>query len=88
MDPVLDHEDAQKHPHKMMKDWPESGSQTRVAHMTAGDFYGSETSATLDAPTEVRIEFVGTDGSDYLVALASAEAVSLLPPLLLARVRV
>ena len=54
---------AKKHPHKMMKPWPESGSKTRVAHMTGGDFYGSETSTTVDAPTEVRIEFVGTDGS-------------------------
>jgi isocitrate dehydrogenase len=35
---------AQKHPHKMMKPWPESGSKTRVAHMTEQDFYGSEKS--------------------------------------------
>src|ERR1019366_10225044 len=33
---------AQKHPHKMMKDWPKSGSVTRVAHMRDKDFYGSE----------------------------------------------
>ena len=32
---------AQKHPHKMMKPWPESGSKTRVAHMTQKDFYGN-----------------------------------------------
>jgi len=32
---------AQKHPHKMMKQWPESGSKCRVAHMTQKDFYGS-----------------------------------------------
>jgi isocitrate dehydrogenase len=54
---------AQKNPHKMMKPWPESGSKARVAHMTGGDFFGSETSTTLDAPTEVRIEFVGADGT-------------------------
>jgi len=54
---------AKKHPHKMMKPWPKSGSKTRVAYMSGGDFYGSETSTTLDAPTEVRIEFVGTDGT-------------------------
>jgi len=54
---------AKKHPHKMMKPWPKSGSKTRVAHMSGGDFYGSETSTTLDAPTEVRIEFVGADGT-------------------------
>src|ERR1700760_791248 len=35
---------AQKHPHKMMKPWPDSVSVTRVAHMNGGDFYGSEKS--------------------------------------------
>ncbi len=54
---------AKKHPHKMMKPWPKSGSKTRVAYMSGGDFYGSETSMTLDAPTEVRIEFMGADGT-------------------------
>jgi isocitrate dehydrogenase len=53
---------AQKHPHRMMKDWPESGSQTRVAHMQANDFYGSETSTTVRKAGDVRIEFVGADG--------------------------
>ncbi len=38
---------AQKHPHKMMKPWPVSGSKTRVAHMTQKDFYGTEKSVTL-----------------------------------------
>ena len=49
---------AQKNPHKMMKPWPASGSKARVAHMTDGDFYGTETSLTLDSPTEVKIDFV------------------------------
>jgi isocitrate dehydrogenase len=49
---------AQKHPHRMMKDWPESGSVTRVAHMRDKDFYGSEKSMTMGAATDVRIEFV------------------------------
>lgn len=53
---------AKKHPHKMMKPWPTSGSKARIAYMSGGDFYGSEKSTTLDAPTEVRIEFVGADG--------------------------
>ncbi len=53
---------AQKFPHKMMKDWPESGSKTRVAHMSGKDFYESERSTTLDAATEVRIELVAKDG--------------------------
>lgn len=54
---------AQKHPHRMMQDWPADGSRTRVAHMPDKDFFGSERSATLDAATDVRIEFVGTDGA-------------------------
>ena len=54
---------AQKHPHKMMKPWPKSGSKARVAYMSDGDFYGTETSTTLDRETTVRIEFVGADGT-------------------------
>jgi len=53
---------AKKHPHKMMKPWPESGSKARVAHMTEKDFYGTENSATMSEPCEVNIEFVGNDG--------------------------
>jgi len=53
---------AQKHPHKMMKDWPESGSKTRVAHMSGNDFYGSERSTTMEAATDVRIEFAAKSG--------------------------
>ena len=54
---------AQKNPHKMMKPWPESGSKARVVHMDGGDFYGSETSTTLEEATDVRIELVADDGS-------------------------
>ena len=54
---------AQKNPHKMMKPWPESGSKSRVVHMSHGDFYGSETSTTLADATEAKIEFVGGDGT-------------------------
>ena len=54
---------AQKHPHRMMKDWPESGSGARVAHMTEKDFFGSEKSVTVSDAGDVRIEFVGTDGA-------------------------
>jgi len=53
---------AQKNPHRMMKDWPASGSRSRVAHMTGGDFYESERSTTLVAPTEVKIVFSAADG--------------------------
>ena len=30
---------AQKNPHKMMQDWPESGSKSQVTHMQGYDFY-------------------------------------------------
>jgi isocitrate dehydrogenase len=53
---------AQKHPHKMMKPWPDSGSKCRVAHMDKKDFYGSEKSMTMDKPDVVKIEYVGKDG--------------------------
>lgn len=54
---------AQKHPHKMMKPWPESGSKCRVAHMKQKDFYGSEKSMTMDKDDVVIIEFVDAKGS-------------------------
>ncbi len=53
---------GQKKPHRMMKPWPEV-SKCRVSHMSEGDFYGSEKSATVDAPCEVRIECVADDGT-------------------------
>lgn len=53
---------ARKNPSKM-KPWPKSGSLTRVAHMTEKDFFGSETSVTVDSATEVRIEFVDAAGA-------------------------
>jgi len=49
---------AQKNPHRMMKPWPESGSQTRVAHMDGGDFYASEKSHTMEKEDTLKIEFV------------------------------
>jgi isocitrate dehydrogenase len=54
---------AQKHPHRMMRDWPESGSKARVTHMTEKDFYESEKSTTIDKPCDVKIEFVDRDGT-------------------------
>ncbi len=53
---------AKKHPHKMMKPWPESGSKCRVAHMDQKDFYGSERSVTLNKEDVVKIEYTGKDG--------------------------
>ncbi|MBL6975447.1 MAG: NADP-dependent isocitrate dehydrogenase [Deltaproteobacteria bacterium] len=58
---------AQKNPHKMMKPWPESGSRAQVTHMSGKDFFQSETSTTLDKPTDVKIEFVAADGATTLL---------------------
>jgi isocitrate dehydrogenase len=52
---------AKQHPHKMGAWSPDSKS--RVAHMSGGDFYGSETSTTVAKATSVRIEFVAADGT-------------------------
>jgi isocitrate dehydrogenase len=54
---------AKKNPHKMGK-WTKD-SRTHVAHMTAGDFFGNEKSATITEQTagKGRIEFVAQDGS-------------------------
>jgi isocitrate dehydrogenase len=46
---------ARKHPHSMGA-WS-GDSKTHVASMKEGDFYGSETSVTVAAPTDVKIEF-------------------------------
>lgn len=53
---------AQKYPHKMMKPWPESGSKARVANMSDKDFYATENSITLKDNTDVKIEFISSDG--------------------------
>jgi isocitrate dehydrogenase len=58
---------AQKHPHKMMKPWPDSGSRARVVHMEAKDFYESEKSMTIDRACTARIEFV--DGNRSVTVL-------------------
>ncbi|QBZ83122.1 Isocitrate dehydrogenase [NADP] [Hydrogenovibrio crunogenus] len=51
---------AKKHPHSMGA-WSEN-SKSKVAHMTEGDFYGSEKSMTLPEATEFKIEFVSDSG--------------------------
>jgi isocitrate dehydrogenase len=53
---------AKKHPHKMMRPWPESGSKCRVVQMDQKDFYGSEKSLTLDKEDVVKIEYADKDG--------------------------
>ncbi len=52
---------AKKHPHSMGA-WS-ADSKTHVAHMSEGDFYGSEKSVTISEDTEFKIEFVAEDGS-------------------------
>ena len=49
---------AQKFPHKMMRDWPETGSKACVAHMDEKDFFESENSSTMEKACDVKIEFV------------------------------
>jgi len=51
---------AKKHPHRMGPWSPDS--KTHVATMATGDFRSNERSVTVDAPTEVTIQFVGADG--------------------------
>ncbi|MHB1094620.1 MAG: NADP-dependent isocitrate dehydrogenase [Gemmatimonadaceae bacterium] len=52
---------SKKHPHKLSA-WA-ADSKSHVAHMTSGDFYGSETSTTVTKATDVRYEFVAADGA-------------------------
>ena len=52
---------ARKHPHRLGP-WS-ADSKTHVAHMDGGDFYGSEKSTVVAAPTTVRIEWTGQDGT-------------------------
>ena len=66
---------AQKHPHRMMKPWPVSGSKARVAHMNDKDFYANEVSVTMDRACEVKIEFLDESGNIKVLK----ENISLLP---------
>jgi isocitrate dehydrogenase len=52
---------ARKHPHSMGA-WTPS-SKTAVATMGKDDFFSNEKSVTVDAATDVKIEFVPVDGS-------------------------
>jgi isocitrate dehydrogenase len=56
---------AKKHPHKMGA-WS-SDSKSHVASMSAGDFYGSEQSVTLQGAANVKIEFIGSDGKSVVL---------------------
>ncbi|TWT65461.1 NADP-dependent isocitrate dehydrogenase [Crateriforma conspicua] len=52
---------AKRHPHSMGA-WS-SDSGTHVAHMTDGDFYGTEKSHVMNKAGDVRIELAAEDGS-------------------------
>ncbi|MDP9781801.1 NADP-dependent isocitrate dehydrogenase [Pseudomonas fluorescens] len=52
---------ARKHPHKMGA-WA-ADSKSHVAHMSTGDFYGSEKAALIDAVGSVKIELIAQDGT-------------------------
>ncbi|QHF40121.1 MULTISPECIES: NADP-dependent isocitrate dehydrogenase [Pseudomonas] len=52
---------ARKHPHKMGA-WAKD-SKSHIAHMSNGDFYGSEKAALIDAADAVKIELIAQDGS-------------------------
>jgi len=51
---------AKKHPHSM-GEWS-AESKTHVAHMSGGDFYGSEQSAVIERGGQLRIELVEDGG--------------------------
>lgn len=56
---------AKKHPHSM-GEWV-SNSQTHVASMEDGDFYGSEKSVVMQSADNFKIEFFGNDGSAQIL---------------------
>ncbi|GIU04483.1 NADP-dependent isocitrate dehydrogenase [Shewanella morhuae] len=56
---------AKKHPHSMGK-WA-SDSKSHVAHMTDGDFYGSEQSVTLSDAGSVNIVLTQKDGQEVVL---------------------
>ncbi|WP_417471971.1 NADP-dependent isocitrate dehydrogenase [Luteimonas mephitis] len=56
---------ARKHPHRMGA-WS-ADSKSHVAHMDAGDFYGSEQSVEIAQPGSVRIELEGRDGRRHML---------------------
>ena len=52
---------ARKHPHKMGA-WA-ADSKSHVAHMSHGDFYGSEKAALIEADDSLRIELLDKNGT-------------------------
>ena len=56
---------AKANPHRMGK-WS-ADSKTSVAHMSDGDFYGSETSTTVESDGKFRIVFYANDGTEKVL---------------------
>ncbi len=56
---------ARQNPHRMGA-WS-ADSKSHVSHMDDGDFYGSEQSVVLKEAGNVKIEFVGTDGTSTVL---------------------
>ncbi len=56
---------AKANPHRMGT-WS-ADSKTSVAHMHEGDFYGSETSKTIETEGKFSIVFYGSDGSEEVL---------------------
>jgi isocitrate dehydrogenase len=68
---------AKKHPHSMGK-WSKD-CKTHVAHMSDGDFYGSEQSAVIASSGHLRIEHVGSGKTTVLkptVAVTEGDVVA------------
>ncbi|NJR68601.1 MAG: NADP-dependent isocitrate dehydrogenase [Synechococcales cyanobacterium CRU_2_2] len=61
---------AQKHPHAV-GGWT-ADSRSHVAHMEAGDFYGTEQSVVIEEAGEVNIELVATDGATTVLKAKTA----------------
>lgn len=56
---------ARANPHSMGV-WS-ADSETSVAHMSSGDFFGTENSTTVKADVQFRIVFYGNDGSEKVL---------------------
>ena len=56
---------AKANPHRMGVWNPDS--KTSVAHMSSGDFYGTENSTTVESDRKFRIVFYGNDGSEKVL---------------------
>ena len=61
---------ARKHPHSV-GDWA-ADSKSHVAHMSEGDFYGSEKSVVIEKAGSIKIELVNEDGSTTVLKQKTA----------------